>query len=445
MRSSGSGLNQTVRSSSSPVEGEPGVGQGVAGQQAAEPGAAHAVRAGDRVQQPRGELPGRVVGVGGPEDAADLDVLDSFLCSSASGMRSPGRTPRAAASASDRPTCTGQGGPLSGTSRRPSASGTAGRGGPPAIQVTAGPPPRGVVGEVGELEGALHAAVGDLERGAGDGGDRRPQHDAQVGSSSSAARPRKSSTSSARYGSRTRPPLGPVSGSQRAWARTAASSPARRTASRTASSAVARISGGTTPASRVTTATTTRGQQQRAGVGAGPAADAGPVHRRAAAGAPSRGHPQVRGVGPAGLDGDHGRDREQATGQQQGEQRRPRPPTASAARRAGPARRRCRSGPAAARRPGWRARRRPHPPGAAAAGRPACWPSSTARISRRVIPSPRSRATSTARACRSQARAARRRRPAAAAAAGTSSRSAAGSAGPQRARRSGGRSRPRGW
>ena len=58
---------------------------------------------------------------------------------------------------------------------------------------------------------------------------------------------------------------------------------------------------------------------------------------------------------------------------------------------------------------------------------PACWPSSTARMSRRDIPRPRSRATSTARTCRSQVTCRTTPASSSRAAAGTMSRSAAGS------------------
>ena len=149
----------------------------------------------------------------------------------------------------------------------------------PAIQVTAGPPPSPA--QVGELEGARHAAVGDVEDRAGDSGDGRAQHGV-AGRAERVRRPGRGSRRGPRRGgaSRTRPPLGPSSRSQRAWTRTSASWPARRTASWTASSAVARSSGGTAPASSGDGRDDGGGQQQRSGVGAGAAADAGPVQRR---------------------------------------------------------------------------------------------------------------------------------------------------------------------
>ncbi len=58
---------------------------------------------------------------------------------------------------------------------------------------------------------------------------------------------------------------------------------------------------------------------------------------------------------------------------------------------------------------------------------PACWPSSTVRISRRVIPRPRRRATSTARARRSNVTCSTSPASISSTAAGTSSRSTAGS------------------
>ena len=254
--------------------------------------------------------------------------------------------------------------------------------------------------EVGELEGARYAPFGDLERpGWLTIGDRRSQDGAQTGAERD-GRPvaevvdvvgqaRRADATAVR----------PVVAFPRAWTSTSASSPARRTASWTASSAVARSSGGTT-ADDARSRRRRRRRQQRAARGRPRARP----RSWASAGRPTwLTRPPAGGRRRPGGAGRRPRwsTASSAAGQQQARTP-PRPPTARPVRPPAPPRRRCRSGRAGARRPGGerRRRRRRRRPAAAAprrAGRAA-----TARISRRYMPRPRSRATSRARTCRSQ-------------------------------------------